>query len=579
MQPFHVEDVTIAGKGLDVTVDVISIDVTAGMSDAPRVTLTVSDYDRQLISSPVTRTASLLAIHNLTFALVGISKQADNLELTFRDHHAVQLMARKANADQIRAAAPNTGTRGEFVRQLITDVGFEQLNITKDGDPAPTLFTPTQTAAAPVAAAGGAQPSGGAINKVAWAAAHPNGGRWSGTELIEAIATAMAESGGRPTAVGRNRDGTTDTGLWQVNSIHGIAQSTLKDPLANARAARKIYDDRKRRTGRGWTAWYAHTPKGKPYGSGSRYRQYLTPARAAAATVTAERDAGKPAQTSQHAGLEVGTATKPDESLWAATGRIAEAVNWRRFVWASEFYCGPDEWLAALAPPVHITEFQDSVEHINFAYQLGANVDTAEFVCQLDLGALRPGQPVVIDDLGAASGDWLVDTISFTAANTAARVTLTRPTTPLPEPANQTTTPATPAAPIGGPSGSSLGQLDTSGAWGGAEAVCRHLCSGFGATLRLTSSKRGWSVRSDHYHGNTTAYAMDWSNGSRPTPQMDAAAKQVMARLGRSYDGVSELSTRVNVTAGGRQYRVQVIYRSMTGGNHFNHIHVGVRRR
>lgn len=64
-----------------------------------------------------------------------------------------------------------------------------------------------------------------------------------------AAAVAMAESGGNPTAVNTsNSNGTTDRGLWQINSIHG-SQSTL-DPLANARAAVGIS-----KGGTDWRPW------------------------------------------------------------------------------------------------------------------------------------------------------------------------------------------------------------------------------------------------------------------------------------------------------------------------------------
>lgn len=58
-------------------------------------------------------------------------------------------------------------------------------------------------------------------------------------ELLLAIA--WHESGLRPTAVNRNRNGSVDVGLMQINSIHwprlarmGIAPAKLEDPCVNA---------------------------------------------------------------------------------------------------------------------------------------------------------------------------------------------------------------------------------------------------------------------------------------------------------------------------------------------------------
>lgn len=75
---------------------------------------------------------------------------------------------------------------------------------------------------------------------------------------------ALAESGGDPNAVNRNRDGTTDTGLWQINSIHRKANPTwteawLKNPLNNAKAAYALAKGDKTRKGQyaGTQPWYS----------------------------------------------------------------------------------------------------------------------------------------------------------------------------------------------------------------------------------------------------------------------------------------------------------------------------------
>lgn len=64
-------------------------------------------------------------------------------------------------------------------------------------------------------------------------------------------AIAMAESGGRSDAVGHNSNGSTDTGLWQINSVHNV--SGMTDPIANAKEAVKIYKSQ------GLKAWTTYT--------------------------------------------------------------------------------------------------------------------------------------------------------------------------------------------------------------------------------------------------------------------------------------------------------------------------------
>lgn len=63
------------------------------------------------------------------------------------------------------------------------------------------------------------------------------GGDRASAPIMAAIA--MAESGGRVDAENKsNSDGSTDRGLWQINSVHG-SLSTF-DPMGNAKAAVKI---------------------------------------------------------------------------------------------------------------------------------------------------------------------------------------------------------------------------------------------------------------------------------------------------------------------------------------------------
>lgn len=88
-----------------------------------------------------------------------------------------------------------------------------------------------------------------------------------GPELHTAVAVAYAESLGDAEAVAKNRNGSKDSGLWQINSIHGY--SDLKNPHMNAQAAFEVWSHT------GWTAWYAHTPRGGEYGSGERFIYWL----------------------------------------------------------------------------------------------------------------------------------------------------------------------------------------------------------------------------------------------------------------------------------------------------------------
>lgn len=115
------------------------------------------------------------------------------------------------------------------------------------------------------------------------------------------------------------------------------------------------------------------------------------------------------------------------------------------------------------------------------------------------------------------------------------------------------------------------------GEWGGAMNFGRSLIGDFGP-LKVVSEKRDRKSTasggvSDHWTGSKNAYAWDLSDGSHPTKNMDRKAAQILGSLGIKYKGGPVVVTK---TVG--NYRVQVLYRTNVGGNHHNHIHVGVRR-
>lgn len=89
---------------------------------------------------------------------------------------------------------------------------------------------------------------------------------WRGEHLVEAVAVALAESGGRTNAQGYNRHKngriSVDRGLWQINDAYwpGLPDAAAYDAAQNARFAFWIWSQH------GWGKWSTWT-KGlyKPY--------------------------------------------------------------------------------------------------------------------------------------------------------------------------------------------------------------------------------------------------------------------------------------------------------------------------
>ncbi|WP_267716782.1 hypothetical protein [Streptomyces sp. CoH17] len=100
---------------------------------------------------------------------------------------------------------------------------------------------------------------------------------FTGEGLVIAIAVCFAESGGDPNAKLVNTNGSTDRGLWQINSIHG-SLSTF-DVEGNAAAAYQISGK-----GRNWSPWVAFQR--------GRHQQFMPGAREAAASTGKSSNTG-----------------------------------------------------------------------------------------------------------------------------------------------------------------------------------------------------------------------------------------------------------------------------------------------
>jgi len=78
--------------------------------------------------------------------------------------------------------------------------------------------------------------------------------KYFGDQAHIALAVAKAESSLNPKATNLNRNGSTDTGLFQINSIHGYETDYLLDVENNVKVAYEIY----KKAGNQFTPWVAY---------------------------------------------------------------------------------------------------------------------------------------------------------------------------------------------------------------------------------------------------------------------------------------------------------------------------------
>lgn len=151
-------------------------------------------------------------------------------------------------------------------------------------------------------------------------AGYAKGAGFTGADVSIAVAVAMAESGGRTDATNHNKNGSTDYGPWQINSVHAalLAGRNWQDPAQNAQMAYAVFK------GSGWRAW-------STYNSG-RYLAFLGQGQAAAGSAAIMGGAA--------AAADSGTATGENTAASAGATSVAsffhfasDPHNWQRLAY------------------------------------------------------------------------------------------------------------------------------------------------------------------------------------------------------------------------------------------------------
>ncbi len=124
------------------------------------------------------------------------------------------------------------------------------------------------------------------------------------------------------------------------------------------------------------------------------------------------------------------------------------------------------------------------------------------------------------------------------------------------------------------------GAIRAGGGWGGSEGVAdaaKSIARSMG--IPVTSTKRnladtirvGSSTGSDHYTGNTSAYAVDFGvAGSRG----DALAQALCRKYGIPTSAIGTFN-RYTITVDGKRYSLQLLWKV---SGHYDHVHLGIRR-
>ena len=291
---------------------------------------------------------------------------------------------------------------------------------------------------------------------------------------------------------------------------------------------------------------------------------------------------------------------EPGENWWQCLVRLADQVSWRCFAVGGRVYFVSDLTLIAAAPAIAFEEGQDGCESIRWLFTRGRRVDEATVVVRGAKRLLLPGQVALVRGEGAADGRWLVRELDADLKDDTREIvyTLGQAQDPKPEPASTVTTKAgedparADARTAGaGSSGKAKGKVSVAA---GAESNGKlqpeiteflELMAGrtdepVVVTTGTNHSKFTLSGNiSQHFSGDAVDLGLggDARTDRSVRRRGDKLAIAALRVCGLSYSEAGRVARSGGIhNLRWRNYSVQVIWLTLDGGNHFNHVHVGL---
>lgn len=176
-----------------------------------------------------------------------------------------------------------------------------------------------------------------------------------------------------------------------------------------------------------------------------------------------------------------GTADQKEDT-WVCSGRLADEVQWRRFMRGGALWYVSDNWLIKQPVSFRLNELTAGVVSLSFDFETRAEAAEASLRVASRRYSVLPGDVVELTDEGPGSGQWLVREVRRNLHSQISDVSLIRKRPKLPEPA-----PAVMAAAVGG-ANASQGDFVSAGGGSPAEKAYQaaELATSFNWPYRLT---------------------------------------------------------------------------------------------
>lgn len=277
-----------------------------------------------------------------------------------------------------------------------------------------------------------------------------------------------------------------------------------------------------------------------------------------------------------------------DETYWDAIQRLASEVNWRAFMAGDTFRYISEEDLFKSRPRYRFSEDSDGISNIDFDWDYHKPAATATVTCRIRRWAMVPGTVVYIDGLGAASGKWLVLETRRNIFSAEATVSLKRPMREKMEPRSELVERREKDRDGRGGAGGTGKRGSIKGDISGLADDMRaflEIMAGMTDEDIVVSSGRRVDPGSNHNdgHGADIDVGGDARSSDAAGRKGDNIAIAAMRVCGYTYRGARSAlggpvtSFSINLEWNG--YSVEIGWRTLVGGNHYNHVHVGFDNR
>lgn len=600
---------------IDVAGSIIDGEIIRTMDGASTITVTVNDHHRKILRSGIvgnggddTFPGLDINFDDLWFRLAQVSKSSDNLDFVFEDRIVAYLRQHKTP----RKASRRDMTRAQFIHSMVREVKSTPIQFYSPAEnvtPAIASVDTNTTSRRKKKKSGfhkksklqvkhnKANPRQIDVGDTILSVAADMGA--SPKVMQVAIAVATQESTLNPN-IGQDYKKSGHIGAFQQDSAPGSMWIKLGGATGNLETDTKAFITeaikKEKQFPKADAAQLGELIQypGEPSPIWTIYSRTLTEwMDEAKEWVKQFNGGGGGSQTGERRKQYYFMRGQPDgpkgENTWDASNRLAQEVNWHRFVVGNTFFYVRDADLMKQKPIDTLSEDDPGVDYIDFDMDLGKPVQEATITCRAVRWAAHPGEVVVLEDSGPANGRWLVQEISKKLFDPTATITIRQPHGSLKEPAPGTISVSNSTPAKAGTVGKAILVAGADGGQNPGAVTKQHvlrfvelMAGALGKTIYITTGTNHNQMTtsgnvSDHWSGNAAdlgSAANNFRVGGKGGDDVARAAAEV---LGIKLKDVTGNWVWHPWDYRGVSYRVQVGWKE-PDGSHRDHVHVGVEK-